>query len=100
MVDILVSPFIIRLRTNSTTSSLLNEFQMPSHARIMNSSSGVMVARLTSGRAEIICSSGFRSLFYKSEKSNGGCKSLIKSLLSAGSVCIYHFVCMVANGSR
>lgn len=68
IADILVSPFRIRLRTNSTTSSLVNEFQMPSHAKIMNSSSAVIVARFTSGIADIICSSAFRSLFCEMEK--------------------------------
>lgn len=70
IADILVSPFTIRLRTNLTTSSLVSEFQMPSQAKIMNSSSAVIVARLTSGIADIICSSAFRSLFCENRSRN------------------------------
>ncbi|KAI9583862.1 hypothetical protein GQX74_005610 [Glossina fuscipes] len=48
---------LIRKRTKFTTSSLDMKFQMPSQAKTINSSSGVTINFLTSGKAEIICSS-------------------------------------------
>uniref|UniRef100_A0A1A9VTK2 Uncharacterized protein n=1 Tax=Glossina austeni TaxID=7395 RepID=A0A1A9VTK2_GLOAU len=54
---------LIRKRTKFTTSSLDMKFQMPSQAKTINSSSGVIINFLTSGKAEIICSSAGKLAF-------------------------------------
>lgn len=55
--DNFVCPSSMRRRTKSTTSWLDMKFQIPSHARTINSSSaGSIISVLTSGNAVIICS--------------------------------------------
>lgn len=61
--DILRVPLSILSLTNWMTFSLDMKFQIPSHAKTMNSSSGVITIFLMSGIAEIICSSSGKDLF-------------------------------------
>lgn len=89
IADIFVCPFKIRDRMNSTTSSLVNEFQMPSQAKIMNSSSGEIVIFRMSGNAEIICSSGFNPLFCVKEVNY---EIFVKSAVNAFTYCLIRMI--------
>lgn len=63
--DSLTSGLLIRSEIKSTTSWLLNEFQIPSQANTRKFVlSGVMSKTVTSGKAVIICSVFGRSLFF------------------------------------
>uniref|UniRef100_A0A182JF02 Uncharacterized protein n=1 Tax=Anopheles atroparvus TaxID=41427 RepID=A0A182JF02_ANOAO len=90
----------IRSSTNCTTSSLDMKFQMPSQANTIKSSSGPIVICWMSGRADIICSSGGRDLFYRGKKNNELSRDRFEVQRGKAGGNRYHFVAMIADGTR
>ena len=61
MIGRAITMYVVFFIASDDSNVTLDSHQMPSHARMMNSSSSVSVSDLTSGSAVIICSFSGRS---------------------------------------